>query len=107
MPGVDLFTDFAGIRSPNPFWLASCPISNTGEMVVPRLRRRLGRRRLEDHRRADPQRDRRASARSTTTASAIVGLNNIELITDRPLEVNLAEIRDVKRRYPNHAVSSR
>ena len=34
VPGVDLFTDCAGIRSPNPFWLASCPITNTGEMVA-------------------------------------------------------------------------
>ena len=34
----------------------------------------------------------------------IMGLNNIELITDRPLEVNLKEIREVKRRYPRHAV---
>jgi dihydropyrimidine dehydrogenase (NAD+) subunit PreA len=34
----------------------------------------------------------------------MVGLNNIELITDRPLETNLKEIADVKRRYPAHAV---
>ena len=34
----------------------------------------------------------------------MVGFNNIELITDRPLEVNLREIREVKRRYPKHAV---
>ncbi len=34
----------------------------------------------------------------------IAGLNNIELITDRPLDVNLKEIREVKRRYPDHAV---
>ena len=34
----------------------------------------------------------------------LVGLNNIELITDRPLEVNLREIREVKRRYPKHTV---
>ncbi len=34
VPGVDLFTDMAGIRGPNPFWLASCPITNTGEMVA-------------------------------------------------------------------------
>jgi dihydropyrimidine dehydrogenase (NAD+) subunit PreA len=33
-----------------------------------------------------------------------IGFNNIELITDRPLEVNFAEITEVKRRYPNHAV---
>jgi dihydroorotate dehydrogenase len=34
----------------------------------------------------------------------IMGFNNIELITDRPLEVNLREIAEVKKRYPKHAV---
>ena len=34
----------------------------------------------------------------------VLGLNNIELITDRPLEVNLEEITRVKKDYPNHAV---
>ena len=34
----------------------------------------------------------------------MMGLNNIELITDRPLEVNFREISEVKKRYPHHAV---
>jgi dihydropyrimidine dehydrogenase (NAD+) subunit PreA len=34
----------------------------------------------------------------------LLGLNNIELITDRPLEVNLREIKSVKRDYPDRAV---
>jgi dihydropyrimidine dehydrogenase (NAD+) subunit PreA len=34
----------------------------------------------------------------------MMGLNNIELITDRPLEINLREIAEVKKRYPNNAV---
>ena len=34
----------------------------------------------------------------------MMGLNNIELITDRPIEVNLREIAEVKKRYPKHAV---
>ena len=34
----------------------------------------------------------------------MMGLNNIELISDRPLEVNLREIAEVKKRYPKHAV---
>ena len=34
----------------------------------------------------------------------MMGLNNIELITDRPLQVNLREISEVKKRYPKHAV---
>src|SRR5207237_8524873 len=29
---------------------------------------------------------------------------NIELITDRPLEVNLREIAETKKKYPKHAV---
>src|SRR6202012_576754 len=34
----------------------------------------------------------------------MMGLNNIELISDRPIEVNLREIEEVKRRYPKHVV---
>ena len=34
----------------------------------------------------------------------MIGLNNIELITDRPLDVNFKEISEVKKRYPKHAV---
>jgi dihydropyrimidine dehydrogenase (NAD+) subunit PreA len=101
--GVDLFTDMAGIRSPNPFWLASCPITNTGDMVarafdagwggvvwktvgeqITNVTSRLGSLNVDGRR--------------------IVGLSNIELISDRPPEVNFAEIADVKRRYPNQAV---
>ncbi len=33
-----------------------------------------------------------------------MGINNIELISDRPTDVNIAEIREVKKRYPNNAV---
>ena len=34
----------------------------------------------------------------------MLGLNNIELITDRPLEVNLREIKEVKREWPDRAM---
>ena len=34
----------------------------------------------------------------------LLGLNNIELITDRPLEVNLREIKAVKRDWPDRAM---
>ena len=34
----------------------------------------------------------------------IVGFNNIELITDRPLDVNLQEIKQVKRDWPDRAL---
>src|SRR5438105_13730553 len=34
----------------------------------------------------------------------MMGLNNIELISDRPIDTNLREIAEDKRRYPKHAV---
>ncbi|WP_264813017.1 NAD-dependent dihydropyrimidine dehydrogenase subunit PreA, partial [Acetobacter oeni] len=34
----------------------------------------------------------------------MIGLNNIELISDRPLATNIAEIKSVKRDYPDRAV---
>jgi dihydropyrimidine dehydrogenase (NAD+) subunit PreA len=37
-------------------------------------------------------------------AMRMIGLNNIELITDRPLEVNLKEVYECKKKYPDHAV---
>jgi dihydropyrimidine dehydrogenase (NAD+) subunit PreA len=36
--------------------------------------------------------------------SRMVGFNNIELISDRPIEDNLKELADVKRNYPRNAV---
>ena len=72
-----------------------------------RLRGGLGRRRLEDARRgpADRQRQRPALRRHrTATDRRVIGFNNIELITDRPLEVNLREIKQVKRDWPDRAL---
>ncbi|HEU4416525.1 MAG TPA: NAD-dependent dihydropyrimidine dehydrogenase subunit PreA, partial [Candidatus Angelobacter sp.] len=34
----------------------------------------------------------------------MMGLNNIELISDRPIDVNLREIAEVKKRFPRHTV---
>jgi hypothetical protein len=34
----------------------------------------------------------------------MMGFNNIELISDRSVEVNLREMAEVKKRYPHHAV---
>ena len=102
---ADLSINFAGIKSPNPFWLASAPPTNSGEQVMRAFDagwggavwKTLG---------EDP-----AVVNVTSRYGAIdlggqklAGFNNIELITDRPLEVNLREIRETKRRYPKHAV---
>lgn len=103
VPGVDLFTDMAGIRSPNPFWLASCPISNNAEMVMRSFDAGWGGAVWKTV--GEPIRN--VTARLGTFAHGgrrIVGINNIELISDRPTDVNIAEIREVKKRYPGNAV---
>ena len=46
----------------------------------------------------------RATARSTGRTGACIALNNIELITDRDLEINLQEIKEVKRAWPDRAL---
>ncbi len=103
VPGVDLFTEMAGIRSPNPFWLASCPISNAGEMVSRAFDAGWGGAVWKTI--GDPIRNVTARLGSFDYhGRRVVGINNIELISDRPTDVNIAEIRDVKKRYPDRAV---
>ena len=100
---ADLRTNLAGIKSPNPFWLASAPPTNSGYQImkafdagwggavwktlgvpVVNVSSRYGALNYRDNR--------------------MVGFNNIELITDRPLEVNFREIYETKKKFPKHAV---
>ncbi|MFQ6613221.1 MAG: NAD-dependent dihydropyrimidine dehydrogenase subunit PreA [Fidelibacterota bacterium] len=100
---ADLSINMCGIKSPNPFWLASGPPTNCGEQImrafdagwggavwktlgepIINVSSRLG---ALDHK-----------------GNRMSGLNNIELITDRPLETNLKEIYAVKKKYPDQAV---
>jgi dihydropyrimidine dehydrogenase (NAD+) subunit PreA len=100
---ADLSVDFAGIKSPNPFWLASAPPTNMGSMVERAFDAGWGGAVWKTL--GEPIRN--VSSRLASIDGAgqrMIGLNNIELITDRPLEVNLREIRDCKRKYPKHAV---
>ena len=100
---ADLSIDFAGIKSPNPFWLASAPPSNTGEQVMRAFDAGWGGAVWKTL--GDPIVNVSSRFGGLDYAGAkVVGFTNIELITDRPLAVNLAEIREVKRRYPNNAV---
>jgi dihydropyrimidine dehydrogenase (NAD+) subunit PreA len=104
---ADLRSTFIGIQSPNPFWLASAPptdkaynvhrafeagwggvvwktLGEDGPPIVNVNGPRYGALRGIDGR--------------------VLGFNNIELITDRPLQVNLAEIREIKRLWPGRAL---
>jgi dihydropyrimidine dehydrogenase (NAD+) subunit PreA len=100
---ANLSINFAGIKSPNPFWLASAPPTNSGYQImkafdqgwggavwktlgvpVVNVSSRYGGLNYRDTR--------------------MMGFNNIELITDRPLIDNLREIEEVKKHFPDHAV---
>src|SRR6202023_1222568 len=101
---ADLTTLFAGkIRCPNPCWLASGPPANCGEQVMRAFDAGWGGAVWKTL--GEP------IVNVTSRYSSVdwnglrmMGLNNIELITDRPLDVNLREIAEVKKRYPKHAV---
>src|SRR5919205_258185 len=100
---ADLSVDFAGIKSPNPFWLASAPPTNMGSMVERAFDAGWGGAVWKTL--GEPIRN--VSSRLASIDGAgqrMIGLNNIELITDRQLEVNLREIRECKRKYPNNAL---
>lgn len=99
----DLSIDFAGIKSPNPFWLASAPPTNSGYQVMKAFDagwggavwKTLGVPVVNVSSRYGS-----INYRGTRMA----GFNNIELITDRTLADNLKEIEEVKKYFPNHAV---
>ncbi len=102
---ADLRCEIAGVKSPNPFWLASAPPTDKAYNVVRAYKagwggvvwKTLG---------EDPP-----VVNTTSRYGAInyrglrmAGFNNIELITDRPLDVNLQEIKQVKRDWPDRAL---
>ena len=100
---ADLTTNFAGIRCPNPFWLASGPPTNCGDQVMRAFDAGWGGAVWKTL--GEPITN--VSSRYSSVdwnGQRMMGLNNIELITDRPHEVNLREISEVKKRYPQHAL---
>src|SRR5258705_5599055 len=100
---ADLSINFAGIGSPNPFWLASAPPSNSGMQVHRAFEAGWG-----------------GAVWKTIGAPALnvsnrygewhyggqkmVAINNGELISDRPLGENVREIWEVKRAMTDPAV---
>ncbi len=99
----DLRSNCGGITSPNPFWLASAPPANSGDQIARAFDAGWGGAVWKTL--GTPIQN--VSSRFGAVrwrGQAGMGFNNIELITDRPLEVNFREIADIKRRYPKHAV---
>lgn len=104
---ADLRSNFIGIKSPNPFWLASAPPTDKEYNVRRAFEAGWGGVVWKTLGEAGPPVVNVNGPRYGAIWGAdrrLLGLNNIELITDRPLEVNLREIKAVKKDYPDRAV---
>ena len=100
---ANLQSSFLGIKSPNLFWLASGPPTDKKINVLRAFEagwggvvwKTLG------------TQIKNVSSRYSSYnvyGRRIAGINNIELITDRPLELNLQEIREVLKLFPDRAM---
>src|SRR5215471_19093160 len=102
-PMPDLSIDFCGVRSPNPFWLASGPPTNTAYQVMRAFDAGWGGAVWKTI--GEPIINTGSRYGSIDLKNErMMGLNNIELISDRPIAVNLREITEVKKRFPKHTV---
>jgi dihydropyrimidine dehydrogenase (NAD+) subunit PreA len=100
---ANLQSNCAGIISPNPFWLASAPPTNSGAQIMRAFDAGWGGAVWKTLGTPIQNVSSRFGALHDGNHK-VVGFNNIELITDRPLEVNFKEIYEVKKRYPKNAV---
>ncbi len=104
---ASLATQFVGIASPNPFWLASAPPTDKEYNVVRAFRAGWGGVVWKTLGAEGPPVVNVNGPRYGVVSGPdrrVLALNNIELITDRPLEVNLREITCVKRDWPDRAM---
>ena len=104
---ANLHTTFAGIRSPNPFWLASAPPTDKAVNVNRAFEAGWGGVVWKTLGEAGPPVVNVNGPRYgalLTPDRRLMGFNNIELITDRDLELNLSEITQVKRDWPDRAM---
>ncbi len=104
---ADLTTNFLGIQSPNPFWLASAPPTDKEYNVRRAFEAGWGGVVWKTLGAEGPPVVNVNGPRYGAIFGAdrrLLGLNNIELITDRPLETNLEEITRVKKDYPDRAI---
>jgi len=104
---ADLTSDFLGNKSPNPFWLASAPPTDKEYNVRRAFEAGWGGVVWKTLGMQGPPVVNVNGPRYGAIYGAdrrLMGLNNIELITDRPLEVNLEEITRVKADYPDRAI---
>ncbi len=100
---ASLSSNFLGITSPNPFWLASAPPTDKKINVLRAFEagwggvvwKTLG------------SQVKNVSSRYSAVnygGKRVMGFNNIELISDRPLDINLKEITECIKLFPDRAM---
>lgn len=100
----DLSIQFCGVQASNPFWLASAPPTNSEYQVRRAFDAGWGGAvwKTLSHEPIVNVTSRYGGV--DYDGRKLMGFNNIELITDRTLEVNLQEIARVKKAYPKNAL---
>jgi dihydropyrimidine dehydrogenase (NAD+) subunit PreA len=104
---ADLRSTFVGIKSPNPFWLASAPPTDKAYNVERAFRAGWGGVVWKTLGEEGPPIVNVNGPRYGAIYGAdrrLLGFNNIELITDRQLQVNLREMKAVKLAWPDRAL---
>jgi dihydropyrimidine dehydrogenase (NAD+) subunit PreA len=104
---ANLTSNFIGIKSPNPFWLASAPPTDKAYNVERAFEAGWGGVVWKTLGSEGPPVVNVSGPRYGAIWGAdrrLLGLNNIELITDRPLQINLDEIKAVKRKWRDRAL---
>ena len=104
---ADLTSNFIGIQSPNPFWLASAPPTDKAYNVVRAFEAGWGGVVWKTLGEDGPPLVNVNGPRYGAWHSGdrrLMGFNNIELITDRPLDLNIREITQVKKDWPDRAM---
>ena len=100
---ASLHSNFLGIKSPNPYWLASAPPTDKKINVLRAFEagwggvvwKTLG------------SQVKNVSSRYSAVnfnGGKLMGFNNIELISDRPLHLNLKEIEECIKLFPERAM---
>ncbi|MEX0953971.1 MAG: NAD-dependent dihydropyrimidine dehydrogenase subunit PreA [Rhizobiaceae bacterium] len=104
---ADIRNNFVGIKSPNPFWLASAPPTDKEYNVVRAFQAGWGGVVWKTLGEEGPPVVNVNGPRYGAIWGAdrrLLGLNNIELITDRALQTNLREMKKVKMDWPDRAL---
>lgn len=98
---ADLSVEFAGLKLMNPFILTSAPPTATGEMIQRAFEAGWAGA-VTKSIALEPALDAQPRLARLTMGNKTVGLENIELTTQRNLEVWVKDIEEIKRHYPDH-----